>query len=352
MHNGAGRVLAAALGLLVLLMAGAGETAGSAHADPERRARPVATGAATPDIWRADHSRSGLPWASGAWGENEPAEVEEWGRWRGRSSDVATWWVPRDSWESMTDFTPLSDSGFATYAVGIPPFPEGSGGSLGACAAGDYDRQWVDIAEGIRAAGIESKIVVRLGWEFNGDWYEWSAREPAAFAECWRRVFAAAESVAPGIHWAWNVSRGSSAGAGDEVLQAYPGDEFVDTIGVDSSDFYPAATDEQSWNEQLNGDHGLEFWLDFAHQHNTSLSFPEWGNVAGDQDEAGHDNPFYIRAMFEFFWLHADRIGFEAYFDTTESYWQSQLRGSTALPRSADAYRKFWSQRLPDATRQ
>ena len=304
--------------------------------------KPTANPAPEAGVWRARSSRSGLPWASGAWGENEPSGVKEWGTWRGRPADVETWWVDRSSWRGMADFSAIADAGFPTYAVGIPPFPEDGGGSLAACAAGDYDRRWLDIGNAINAAGLQDRVVVRLGWEFDGDWYEWSATDPAAFAQCWRHVVTAAESVAPGVRWAWNVSRGPNHISADST-RAYPGDDYVDTIGVDSSDFYPPATDESSWAEHLNGEYGLNHWLDFARLHHKSLSIPEWGSVSGTQEEAGHDNPFYIGKMHEFFAQNASWIGYEAYFDTTESYWRSELVNDRSdLPRAAAAYRGLW----------
>ena len=317
----------------------AGPAAGAAGGSAPAGAAPAATGTG---VWRAVSSRSGLPWASGAWGENEPSGVREWAAWRGRPVDVATWWVDRSSWGGMTDFSAIADAGFDTYSVGIPPFPEDSGGSLKACAAGDYDRHWADIGRAISAAGLQNKIVVRLGWEFDGDWYEWSARDPAAFAQCWRQAVSAAESVAPGIRWAWNVSRGPNHIPADST-RAYPGDQYVDTIGVDSSDFYPPATDERSWNEHLNGEFGLNYWLGFARRHHKSLSIPEWGGVSGTQEEAGHDNPFYIRKMHGFFAQNAEWIGYESYFDTTEGYWRSELMNSGSdLPRASATYRQLW----------
>jgi hypothetical protein len=229
------------------------------------------------------------------------------------------------------------------YAAGIPPFPEGSGGSLSSCAAGAYDRHWVEIGNAIKAAGLEHNIIIRMGWEFDGDWYEWSARNPAAFASCWRHVWQAAESVAPGIRWAWNPNRGPSH-TGSPSEATYPGDQYVDTVGLDSYDFYPPATDASGWNEQLNGDHGLNFWLNFAKQHHKSLSIPEWGGVAGTQSEAGRDNPFYIQKMHAFFAQNAAWIGFEAYFDTTEGYWRSELMGPNPnLPKDSATYRSLWT---------
>jgi hypothetical protein len=42
-------------------------------------------------------------------------------------------------------------------------------------ANGNYDQKFVDLAQKVVNAGIADRTLVRLGWEFNGTWYPWSA---------------------------------------------------------------------------------------------------------------------------------------------------------------------------------
>ncbi len=45
---------------------------------------------------------------------------------------------------------------------------------------------------------------------------------------------------APEMKFDWTVNRGVSAGLAD-ATQAYPGDDYVDIVGIDSYDSYPGA---------------------------------------------------------------------------------------------------------------
>ena len=144
---------------------------------------------------------------------------------------------------------------------GVAMLPENVPGvSIQACASGAYNSYWRQFGTNISAYGL-GKSIIRLGWEFNGNWYIWQASNPTAWAECWRQIVTSARSTAPGLQWDWNVNRGVSAGLADPTL-AYPGDAYVNTVGVDSYDMWPPATTSANWNEQLNGTQGLNYWLD------------------------------------------------------------------------------------------
>jgi hypothetical protein len=151
-------------------------------------------------------------------------------------------------------------------------------------------------------------------------------------------VQSAAESTAPGLRWDWNVNRGTSQ-LGIDARNAYPGDGYVDIVGVDSYDGWPGATTEATWNEHYNGSYGLKFWADFARQHGKKLSIPEWGVYPGTA-WAGHnggDNPFYIAKMFGFFQEQKDNLAYESYFNEAASYYAGALDMN---PRAAAEYQK------------
>ena len=85
------------------------------------------------------------------------------------------------------------------------------------------------------------------------------------------RSSARAESTAPALRWDWNTNRGPSQ-LGIDSRNAYPGDAYVDIVGVDSYDGWPGVKSEADWNEHLNGSYGLKFWADFARQHGKKFS--------------------------------------------------------------------------------
>jgi hypothetical protein len=286
--------------------------------------------------------RSGLAWASGAFipGDNV-ARHTEFGNWRGAPTDVVVTWTGRWVWSDIVSPHWLLDrwsDSRQLISIGVPPFPEGEWGSLSRCASGEYDHHWRTFGRSMRDSGMAHRTVIRLGWEFTGFWYRWAARNPWEFAACWRRVHSAAESEAPGLRWDWTVHRGRSP-LGIDPRDAYPGDAYVDVVGVNSYDGWPGATDRNTWREHYAGDYGLKFWADFARQHGKKLSVPEWGVYPGSAwfGNNGGDNPYYIARMFGFFRKQADILAYESYFNETASYYAGAL---SLNPAAADEYRR------------
>jgi hypothetical protein len=304
-------------------------------------AGPTASGVAHADS-TTTATRSGLGWASGVFipGDNTGA-VESFGSWRGAKTDVAVTWPARSNWNDVTNSTWIYDrwkNSPQTLVLGLPPFPENVGATMDNCANGAYDAQWRQFGTTIKNSGISDRTIIRLGWEFNGNWYAWSAHNPYQFAACWRHVQSSAESTAPGLRWDWNVNRGTSQ-LGIDSRQAYPGDAYVDVVGVDSYDGWPGATNDATWSEHYNGAYGLKFWADFARQHGKKLSIPEWGVYPGTA-WAGHnggDNPFYVAKMFGFFKEQRDNLAYESYFNENASYYAGALNMN---PMAAAEYKK------------
>jgi hypothetical protein len=129
----------------------------------------------------------------------------------------------------------------------------------------------------------------------------------------------------------------------------YPGDEYVDIIGVLYYDWWPASPTEASWNinlverDRLGGPKGLQTWLDFAQQRGKPLSLPEWGlGKHGTQDP--FDNPLFIQKMFDFFRNNAGSLAYESYFNrrTHRLTTPAGLRADLNL-RSAETYRRLYA---------
>ncbi len=288
--------------------------------------------------------RSGLAWSSGVYMPGgQPRVYDRFGAWRRHRIDVAVMWTPRQTWADMVDPAWLYRTWAGTpetKVIGLPPIPEGGNSTLGGCARGAYNWKWATFARHIKAAGMDDQTIIRLGWEFNGDWYKWSARNPRQFAGCWRQVVSSAERVAPALRWDWTVNRGAGQSVTD-ARKAWPGNKYVDIVGVDAYDMWPGATSAAGWNTQLNGRYGLKFWRDFARAHHKKLSVPEWGVYPGSA-HAGHnggDNAYYIQKMNSFFRANASIIAYEAYFNESAPYFKGSLFGPNQNPRAAAAYR-------------
>jgi Glycosyl hydrolase family 26 len=290
----------------------------------------------------ASTTSSALGWRSGAWLQNDnPSVAAAFGAWRGHPLNVVDDWSNRATWQDIVNPTWLYQKWAGspyTMSFGVAMLPSSVPGvSLEACAAGSYNSYWKQFGSVISSYGLGNSII-RLGWEFNGNWYPWTATNPTTWVKCWQQIVTAARSTAPNLQWNWNVNRGVSAGLADPT-QAYPGNAYVDMIGVDSYDWWPAATTASGWNQQLNQPQGLNYWLSFAEAHGKKLAVPEWGSVStSNSSGAGGDDPAYVGDMKSFFTTNASNLAYEANLQgipssTGGSYWPA-----TTMTKTAAAY--------------
>lgn len=98
----------------------------------------------------------------------------------------------------------------------------------------NHDR-WIKeldtMAEGL--AGLRDSGVVVL-WrpfhEMNGNWFWWGGKDPAAFVRVWRHMFDYFTKVKKLDNLLWVYSPNH----GDKTAAYYPGDRYVDVIGLDA----------------------------------------------------------------------------------------------------------------------
>ena len=208
----------------------------------------------------------------------------------------------------LNDWKRFTSSG-GRLVLGVPMLVDG-GGNLADGAAGDYDRYFRELAQKLVAAG-DGAATIRLGWEFNGRWFPWRVSPRAGnpddareFVADWRHIVILMRS-ASGSHFKfdWTVNDGSSD---INPTTAYPGDAYVDFVGVDAYDEGWAnnggriADPSLRWNQIARQQYGLNYWAAFARSHGKRLSVPEWGLVTNSPNGGG-DDPTYIRHMYQ--WL-------------------------------------------------
>ncbi|HZV25028.1 MAG TPA: glycosyl hydrolase [Acidothermaceae bacterium] len=236
----------------------------------------------------------------------------------------------------------------ARFEYSMPMLPDGTHYTLAACAAGAYNAYWRAAATNLVAHQLPNTIV-RPGWEFNGSWYHWAAKDNiTGYVGCFRTIVTTMRSVA-GQHFAfdWNPTLG--AGAFPAQL-AYPGDAYVDYIGVDIYDSswsrYPtaatglAAAQAAAWNDDVNGADGLAFWSAFARSHAKPMAITEWGLVAMTNGHGGGDDPAFVDHMFDFMTDPANNVAYEHYFNTGSAADDHTLTGATKFPKSVTEYRR------------
>jgi hypothetical protein len=264
------------------------------------------------------------------------ASVTEHEAWLGRSVSHVGAYAAKTTWENFdrSSFKQWTGSG-KQVVVGVPMLMVDEPGTLAQGASGQYDAHFRRLAERLVREGHPT-AVLRLGWEFNGGWYPWRAdRDPKAFAAYWRRIVTTMRSVpgAQDLRFDWNPGHGPRF----VPVEAYPGDAFVDVIGMDVYDrtwgdrFIDPAT---RWNDYLHRPYGLQWLRDFATAHGKPVSFPEWAVTRQHVSGVNPDNPTFIRGMADF--IRTSNVEYHLYFNVDAQDGDFRL---ATFPESALAYR-------------
>jgi hypothetical protein len=301
--------------------------------------------------------RSGLLWASGSNGDPsmEAQYYEAFGQWRGRLDDVAMLYTDRSSWTGVTSagsFVFQNMKGWpGRLVISQPPFPQ-DGSTLTDCAAGAYDAHWKDFGTALVSNGRADSII-RIAWEFNGDFMYWHAtNDTAQFIQCWNHVASAIKSTDPQALADWTINGHSTPGDScmGNATNCYPGDQYVDYIGIDNYDQYPPST-TTSFDTIANDVGGLTWIYNFAVQHHKRFSVGEWGVVssASAGTNGGRDNPAFIQNMWNWFQSHGAIGLYESYFSTSASgEVDSKIVDNTTSscgcdnPMASKMYRQLW----------
>lgn len=249
----------------------------------------------------------------------------------GRRVDRVLDFLNQSSWLEITRnrwlLDPYTGSGYQLH-LSVPMLPSSEPTSLAQCAAGDYDASWTQVGQNLVASG-QDDATVRPGWEMNGGWYKWAAAGKVAdYAGCFRSLVRAMRAV-PGQHFtfAFCVNLG---GGTFPAEQAYPGDAYVDYVGVDVYDtswsVYPPTADlswqtarERAWAWIERGDHGLAFWSSFAIAHGKRLGIDEWALTWRSDGHGGGDDSYYVDHLLDYVLDPSHAVAYAMYFDATDS---------------------------------
>lgn len=207
----------------------------------------------------------------------------------GRSVDVLNFY---DAFHWEADFpvalvTAIDDAGCVPEITWEPwnphAGPDQPDYALAQIAGGRYDLYIARWAEA--AAHYDKPLLMRFAHEMNGDWYPWSVRraggDPAGYVAAFQRVHRAfGYAGASKVEWVWSPNVVLS---GDDraLIESYPGDEFVDLVGLDGYNF----GDDRSGRQ----------WTDPAELFGASLALLDtiapskavWINETGSTDLGG-----------------------------------------------------------------
>jgi hypothetical protein len=246
-----------------------------------------------------------------------------------------------------------STAGYDTGLVLTVPMIPDSGGSLAAGAAGQYNAQFRTLAQTLVADG-QGSAILRIAPEFNGTWYGWTIDVPnggALYAAFWRQIVNTMRAV-PGANFKfdWCANNGSSwasTGAQLDAESAWPGDAYVDYVGLDVYDQSWAmwkADPVARWNEYLGLKNGIRWHQSFAAAHGKPMTFPEWGLADRTDGYGGGDTPYFVEQMYS--WILQHNVAYHLYFESHDPNGQYGVF-SGRFPTAASRFVELFGPRGP-----
>ena len=234
-----------------------------------------------------------------------------------------------------------------TLSLGVPIIPTDAVGNpvgdLATGATGAYNGYFVTLAQTLIDSG-ESNAYLRLGWEFDESSNAWSATTPAEelnFATYFQQIVTAMRSV-PGenFKFVWNpdlyVFQSNSS---YDVALAYPGNAYVDVIGLEAYDESWAVpqTPINAWNSLLPV---LTAAQQFAAARGKPLALPEWGVTICSNGHGLGDDPLYINNFTAWMKDPSNDVVYESLFDVvaTDGSGVNAFMTGGDFPRSLTAF--------------
>jgi len=264
---------------------------------------------------------------------NSSSALEQFEQWLGQDVDYVRVHGGKANW---TDF--VSSLGYVAnqfensgrdFLWSVPLIVQGA--TLADGADGDYNNYYVAAAlKVLENSPDDEPIYVRTGEEFNGGWFEWAAEgKEQDFIDTYRNFVDSFRSVSDRFVFEWNVNIGQNM----DPATAYPGDDYVDIIGMD---FYwdtrwDPSDPQQAWDHMVSREYGLQWLEDFAAAHGKPTAYSEWGVKSDDAEE-------YMQSAAE--WFESHNVLYQAYWNSDSAYEGKLSDGS--YPITGDAYREFF----------
>jgi hypothetical protein len=258
----------------------------------------------------------------GVYAGNSVAEVEGFEKWLGEEVGAILTHLDMRNWSAFEG----SAAGFARdlwskidrpVIWSVPLIVQGA--TLEEGATGAYNAHFRKVAQWISQYSTDDTIFVRTGWELNGYWMPWSAKgHEQAFIDTFRQFVDSFRSVSDRFRFEWNVNNGDY---GMNPADAYPGDAYVDIIGMD---FYhdPAWPKDPlpAWNNMVNRPYGLQWLESFADAHGKPTAYSEWGVTTNNMAP-------YIELARN--WFDSHDVVYQAYWNSNAGGYRGKLSDGT-----------------------
>lgn len=192
---------------------------------------------------------------------------------------------------------------------------------------GEYDTFLKDYAKTL--SDFKHPVLFRLGNEMNGDWCPYSSyhtsKDTLVFKEFYKYIYHIFETAkADNVIWVWNPNGKSYPDfQWNDAVMYYPGDEYVDIVGLTAYNTGTYYTDE-SWTEFADLYDVL--YDDYIRLYNKPMMITEFASssVGGDKNE-------WVKDMFSHIYKY-DNIKVAIWWDGCD--WDSE--GNVARPYFID----------------
>ncbi|MFD1597920.1 glycosyl hydrolase [Halobellus rarus] len=288
--------------------------------------------------------------------------LEPWEEWFGRTVDYYSLNVPRDGWEkyrieNMPLERPIADiAADREIVVTVHLYPPEQTRMI-AVARGNHDEQFRAMARSFLDNDL-ADATLRISHEMNGRWAATGAvGRPRWYVAAWRQVVDVLDGVdGTDFSYIWAPHIGELH---MDATEAYPGDDWVDKVGLTVYDvndlYYPEDCDpecvrnrrRQVWDNIVDGNFGLNDWAQFARDHGKPLVFPEYGVTARNRNGAGGgDNPLFFRWFADWMLANSDVVEWHnvwSFVAGSHYIGPESEHQSSEFPRHADASEAFKS---------
>jgi hypothetical protein len=285
-------------------------------------------------------------------GDGSVTQYNNFGNWLGKPVMYRVTFADDSTWSTIASpyFLSATKAWLASNPnryeiVTIPLMPiTGNQDMLQQIANGQYDSYFKTLGYNLSVkTGSPQRVIVRLGWELNGKWYPWSAVGYAEqYKAAYRHVVQVMRSQCNVLRFEWNLSWGANPKF--DWTTAYPGDDVVDVIGMDTYDQW-----NSGWSNILNGYEGLAFLRNFAQQHGKYEAYTEWSDSTQPAPAGRGDDTAYIQGMYD--WLQAGgaRVLYAGYWNTPSGgpngvIYSDSPNYSVTVPNSSALYKQLFSQ--------
>ncbi len=246
-------------------------------------------------------------------------------------------WLGSINWLSNI-YKEVNDDHQILWSVHLIPETEAS---MRGAAEGRYNDKYKEGAQRLLEASDASgsdPIYIRTGWEFNFQWAKstaYAGGREANFVAAYRNFVKSFRDVSDRFKFEWTPNIGTDGST--DIKAAYPGDEYVDIIGMDfywdAQSSWSITDPVQAWNYMLTQPYGLNWLTDFAEQHGKPVAISEWGL---NSDNAAP----YIEAAMK--WFEENNVLYQNYWESNAVFEGKLSEGQ--YPVSAEVFKNAFGE--------